>query len=173
MIFRASADGLLLIPATAQTPARQVRCAFGPAGVTAGEAKREGDGATPAGTWPMRRALHRADRGPAPRTALPLAEIAPDDGWCDDPADPAYNRPVKLPYPASAEAMWRQDGLYDIVVILGHNDDPPVPGKGSAIFLHCARPDYGPTQGCVALARADLEAVLALAAPGDALEVTA
>jgi L,D-peptidoglycan transpeptidase YkuD (ErfK/YbiS/YcfS/YnhG family) len=69
--------------------------------------------------------------------------------------------------------MWREDGLYDVVVVLGHNDDPPVPGMGSAIFLHCARPDFTPTQGCVALARADLEAVLALAGPGSAIEVQA
>ena len=98
-------------------------------------------------------------------------EIAPDDGWCDAPDDAAYNRPVKLPYPASAERMWRDDGLYDLVVVLGYNDDPPEAGRGSAIFLHLARPDYAPTQGCVALARPDLEAVLALAGPGSALEV--
>ena len=167
MIFRAWSDGRFQIGGVAQP----VRCALGPAGVIAAAGKREGDGATPLGTWPMRRVLFRPDRGPPPRTALPASPIAPDDGWCDAPDDPAYNRPVKLPYPASAEAMWRDDGLYDLVVILGHNDDPPVPGLGSAIFLHLARPDYAPTQGCVALARRDLEAVLALAGPGDVLEV--
>ncbi len=171
MIFTARADGRFSIPASGQTPAREVRCALGPAGVIPAPEKREGDGATPAGTWPMRRVLYRPDRGPAPRTALPLEAMTPDDGWCDAPADPAYNRPVKLPYPASAETMWREDGLYDIVVILGHNDSPPVQGMGSAIFLHCARPDYGPTEGCVALAKADLEAVLALAGPGSTLQV--
>ena len=67
--------------------------------------------------------------------------------------------------------MWREDELYDIVVILAHNDDPPVPGKGSAIFLHCAKPGYPPTEGCVALARADVEALLAVARPGDAVEI--
>jgi L,D-peptidoglycan transpeptidase YkuD (ErfK/YbiS/YcfS/YnhG family) len=94
-----------------------------------------------------------------------------EDGWCDDPADPAYNRHVRLPYPASAERLWRDDGIYDIVVVLGHNDDPPVAGLGSAIFLHIARPDYPPTQGCVAVAREDLEALLAAAEPGDAVEI--
>ena len=149
----------------------RMRCALGPAGVVAAADKREGDGATPLGVWPMRRVLYRPDRGEAPQTALPVAPIAPKDGWCDDPADPGYNRPVVLPYRASCEAMWRDDELYDLVVILGHNDDPPVAGLGSAIFLHCAKPDYPPTQGCVALARPDLLEVLRLARPGDALEI--
>ncbi len=150
---------------------RDVRCALGPAGVTAADEKREGDGATPLGAWPMLRVLYRPDRGAAPKTALPVEAIARYDGWCDDPADPAYNRPVKLPYPASCERMWREDELYDIVVVLAHNDDPPVPGLGSAIFLHCAKPGYPPTQGCVALARADLETLLEKAQPGEALEI--
>jgi L,D-peptidoglycan transpeptidase YkuD (ErfK/YbiS/YcfS/YnhG family) len=165
MIFTAFSDGFVQLGQT------EVRCAIGPAGVIPAEAKREGDGATPLGVWPMRRVLYRSDRGPAPVTGLPVAAIAEADGWCDGPADPAYNRPVTLPYPASAERMWRDDSLYDLVVVLGHNDDPPVPGMGSAIFLHCAKPGYPPTQGCVALARADLEALLALAKPGDALAV--
>ena len=119
----------------------------------------------------MRRVLYRPDRGAASVTGLPVDAIREQDGWCDAPGDAAYNQPVTLPYPASAELMWREDELYDIVVILGHNDDPAVPGMGSAIFLHCAKPNYPPTQGCVALARPDLEALLALAQPGDALAV--
>ena len=165
MIFRAGSDGRFHIGG------RAVPCALGPSGVVEAANKREGDGATPLGLWPLRRVLYRPDRGPPPRTALPTLPIAPDDGWCDDPGDPAYNRPVTLPYPASAERLWRDDGIYDLIVVLGHNDDPPVAGAGSAIFLHLARPGYPPTEGCVALARPDLEAVLALAAPGDALEV--
>jgi L,D-peptidoglycan transpeptidase YkuD (ErfK/YbiS/YcfS/YnhG family) len=152
---------------------RQVRCALGPTGVTAAAAKREGDGASPAGAWPLRRVLWRPDRRPAPKTALPARPLTPDDGWCDDPADPAYNRAVTLPYPASAERLWRDDGVYDVIVILGHNDDPVVPGAGSAIFLHLARRDYAPTQGCVALAASDLEDLLRVARPGDALVISA
>ena len=171
MIFRTRPGGRLLIPASNAGPAREVRCALGPAGVLAAGRKREGDGATPAGRWPMRRVLFRPDRGSAPRTSLPVQPLAPNDGWCDAPDDQNYNRPVKLPYPASAEAMWREDGLYDLVVVLGHNDDPPVPGLGSAIFLHCARPDFAPTQGCVALARSDLETVLGLAGAGSTLDI--
>jgi len=144
-------------------------CALGKGGVRPD--KREGDGATPTGRFPLRRALYRPDRGPAPATALPCAAIAPGDGWCDDPADPAYNRPVRLPHPARHERMWRDDALYDLVIVIGHNDDPPVAGLGSAVFVHLARPDWGPTEGCVALARADLLELLAAAAPGDSLVI--
>ncbi|MFV4733655.1 L,D-transpeptidase family protein [Mycobacterium tuberculosis] len=165
MIFTAFSDGMLAMGAD------EVKCALGPAGVTPAAEKREGDGATPLGVWPIRRVLYRPDRGGPPATRLPLQPIGENDGWCDAADDPAYNRPVTLPYPASAERMWREDGLYDLCVILGHNDDPPVAGMGSAIFLHCAHPDYRPTQGCVALARTDLEALLAMAEPGDALAV--
>jgi len=149
---------------------QEVRCALGRSGVIAAERKREGDGASPIGVWPLVRVLYRADRGRAPITGAPLAAMAPDDGWCDAPDDPAYNRPVRLPYPASCERMWRDDEVYDIVCVLGHND-PPRPWLGSAIFLHCARPDYRPTEGCIALARPDLEALLALAGPGAVIEI--
>lgn len=146
------------------------RCALGRSGVKPAADKREGDGASPAGVFAVRRVLYRPDRG-APVTRLPALPIAPDDGWCDDPGDLAYNRPVRRPYPASCEALWRDDGLYDRLVILGHNDDPPSAGLGSAIFLHIARPDYAPTEGCVALSAADMEALLAVATPGDELEI--
>jgi L,D-peptidoglycan transpeptidase YkuD (ErfK/YbiS/YcfS/YnhG family) len=150
---------------------RKARCALGKDGVLPAVDKREGDGASPAGVWPIRRVLYRPDKGPAPATALPVQPIAPDDGWCDAPDDRDYNRPIKLPHSASFERMWRDDGLYDLVVVLGHNDDPPAPQKGSCIFLHLARPDFAPTEGCVALTRADLEAFLALAKPGDTVEI--
>jgi L,D-peptidoglycan transpeptidase YkuD (ErfK/YbiS/YcfS/YnhG family) len=139
---------------------RTWRCAIGKGGVRPESEKREGDGATPTGMFPLRRVLYRPDRLARPETELPVRALAPDDGWCDDPADPNYNRPVKLPYPASHECLWRDDGIYDVIVVLGHNDDPPVAEMGSAIFLHVARPDYGPTQGCVALALPDLLEVL-------------
>jgi L,D-peptidoglycan transpeptidase YkuD (ErfK/YbiS/YcfS/YnhG family) len=132
-----------------------VRAAFGRGGIS--PAKREGDGATPAGVLPLRRVLYRADRLPRPRAAVPVEPIAPDDGWCDDPAHPDYNRMIRLPHPARHEEMWRRDGLYDLVGVLGWNDDPVRPGRGSAIFLHVARPDWAPTEGCVALALSDLQ----------------
>ncbi len=165
MIFTAMSDGRF------DLGGRTVRCALGKGGVKPAADKREGDGASPLGTWVMRRILYRPDRGPPPLTALPAQAIAPDDGWCDAAADPNYNRPVKLPYPASAEHLWREDHVYDLIVILAHNDDPVVPGMGSAIFMHIARDGYTGTEGCVALAREDLLAVLQVAKPGDAVAI--
>lgn len=133
--------------------------------------KREGDGFSPLGSWPLRQVFFRPDKGPPPRTTLPTRPISPPDGWCDDPADPAYNRLIQKPYAASHEDLWREDGVYDLIVELGHNDDPPVPGLGSAIFLHLARPGFTPTEGCVALERAALEDVLREAEPGAVLEI--
>jgi len=131
--------------------------------------KKEGDGATPIGSFSLRRVYCRADRVAKPQTGLPVRELLPDDGWCDDPSDPAYNRPVCLPYPASAEALFRQDHVYDLLVVLGHNDQPPIAGLGSAIFLHLARKTRTPTRGCVALCEPDLRAILRAASVGSSL----
>jgi L,D-peptidoglycan transpeptidase YkuD (ErfK/YbiS/YcfS/YnhG family) len=133
--------------------------ALGRGGVRAD--KQEGDGATPLGVLPLRRVLYRADRVAAPGSAVPLEPLAPDDGWCDDPGDARYNRMVRLPYQARCEKLWRPDGVYDVIGVLGWNDAPVVRGRGSAIFLHVARPDYAPTDGCIALALPDLRQVLA------------
>jgi len=141
------------------------RAAIGPAGIALKSG--EGDNITPRGCFALREIFYRADRVPAPRVSLPVRMIAQDDGWCDAPDDPNYNRPVKLPYAASAERMWRDDHLYDLVAVMGYNDDPVVPGKGSAIFLHLAKPGYLPTQGCVALAYDDLLAALEQLRPCD------
>ena len=138
---------------------QQWRCALGRAGVRT--PKQEGDGATPCGLLPLRRVLYRADRLPAPAASVPVEPIAPSDGWCDDPADPCYNQPVTTPHGGSHETLWRADGVYDLIGVLGWNDQPVRPGRGSAIFLHVARPDYPPTEGCIALALADLVALLA------------
>lgn len=135
-----------------------VCCALGSAGAVA--RKREGDQATPIGQWRMIGVLYRPDRVARPRTGLPLRALSRNDGWCDDSSDPNYNRPVTLPYPASAEALWRADHLYDVVVLLSHNWCPRVRGLGSAIFMHVARADYAPTKGCVALSRNDLMRLL-------------
>jgi len=147
------------------------RCAVGSGGVA--QKIREGDGITPVGTWPLRRIFYRPDRIVAPRCVLPVAPLRPDDGWCETPRDPDYNTLVRLPHRSSAETMWRDDHLYDIVVVVGYNDAPVVAGKGSAIFLHLARADYTPTAGCVALAMPDLLEALAQLAPNDRLIVAA
>lgn len=137
--------------------------------------KREGDGASPAGCFPLRRILYRPDRQAKPRSALPSQAITPEDGWCDAPHDPDYNRPVLLPHRASAERLWRADSLYDLIVVIGHNDDPPHPGSGSAIFLHlAARAEDGgpaPTEGCVSLFPEAMAALLDRLQPGDTLSL--
>ena len=140
-----------------------MRCAIGRNGV--GARKREGDGCTPLGRWPLRHACYRADKMPAPATRLPLQPTQPEDGWCDAPGDPSYNRPVTLPYAASHEEMWRPDELYDVVVVIGYNDDPVEPGLGSAIFLHICRSDYAGTAGCVAVPLEDMMTLLPLLGP--------
>ncbi len=154
---------------TAHLGGRSYPCALGRAGIR--DPKREGDGATPAGRFPLRRLLYRADRVAHIETRLPASRITERDGWCDDPADAAYNQPVTLPYPGRHERLWLDSHLYDLVVIIGHNDDPVVPGAGSAVFLHVARDDWGPTEGCVAFRRDDLLDLLGRLAPGDAVEI--
>lgn len=135
------------------------RAALGRTGTRA--LKREGDGGTPLGRFTVRQVLYRADRIPRPRTLLPLRAIREHDGWCDDPADRNYNRFVRLPSQRSAEGLKRADHLYDLVLVLGYNDVPRVRGKGSAIFVHLARPGFTPTEGCIALSRHDLTMLLA------------
>ena len=134
------------------------RCALGRTGVKA--MKREGDGATPRGTFEVRRAYYRPYAMRRVATGVALRPLNPAMGWCDAPGDRNYNREVRLPYPASAEKMWRDDRLYDLVIVLGHNDLPRVRGGGSAIFMHVARPGYPPTEGCIALRRDHLKLLL-------------
>jgi L,D-peptidoglycan transpeptidase YkuD (ErfK/YbiS/YcfS/YnhG family) len=133
---------------------RRWRCLIGAGG--AREDKVEGDAATPVGIFPLRRLYFRNDRLVLPRVQLPARPISEHDGWCDDPRSSAYNRLVRIPNQWSHERLWRDDGLYDLLVVVGYNDDPPEGEWGSAIFLHIAREDYAGTQGCVAFARNDL-----------------
>jgi L,D-peptidoglycan transpeptidase YkuD (ErfK/YbiS/YcfS/YnhG family) len=144
--------------------------AAGRAGVKAD--KREGDGATPAGTYPLVSILYRPDKVPAPRSQLPVRALTSTDGWVDEPADVNYNRPVSLPYPASAEEMWREDDLYDALVVIGYNMEPVISGAGSAIFLHVATPDFAPTAGCIAVKREVLLGLLPVLSPGSKITIT-
>ena len=128
---------------------QRFRAAHGRGGISG--QKHEGDGATPVGLLRLVRVLYRADRVKAPACTVPVEPIGPQDGWCDDVTDAAYNKPVRLPYPASHEALWREDHVYDVIGVLDWNLDPIVTGRGSAIFFHVATPDYAPTAGCVAL----------------------
>jgi L,D-peptidoglycan transpeptidase YkuD (ErfK/YbiS/YcfS/YnhG family) len=145
------------------------RCAIGRGGIAVKQ--REGDGITPLGAFPLREIFYRADRIGKPDLHLPLHAIGTHDGWCDAPDDANYNRLVTLPYSAGAEALWRDDHLYDLFAVLGYNDTPIVPGKGSAIFLHVAGADYSPTEGCVALSYRDALAALTQIWPGDKIVI--
>jgi L,D-peptidoglycan transpeptidase YkuD (ErfK/YbiS/YcfS/YnhG family) len=136
-----------------------IRAALGKGGVRV--EKQEGDGATPVGLLPLRRVFYRADRVPPPRCAVPVEPTAPNDGWCDDPSHRDYNQFVRLPHDARHEDLWRDDALYDIVGVLGWNDNPVIRHRGSAIFLHVALAGYAPTEGCVAVSRPDLQRLLA------------
>jgi L,D-peptidoglycan transpeptidase YkuD (ErfK/YbiS/YcfS/YnhG family) len=135
------------------------RCAVGRGGVRTD--KTEGDGATPVGCFALPLLLYRPDRVAPIPTALPVRPLRPQDGWCDDPAHAQYNQLIEQPFAASHESLWREDALYDVIIVIAYNMSPVVPGKGSAIFLHSARPDFTPTDGCIALTRTDLLAVAA------------
>jgi L,D-peptidoglycan transpeptidase YkuD (ErfK/YbiS/YcfS/YnhG family) len=144
-------------------------CALGRSGIT--RDKHEGDGATPAGAHRLVGVLYRPDKVLRPATRLMAVPIRREDGWCDDPGDRRYNRPVRLPYTASHERLWRDDRLYDVVVILDYNLGQPVPGRGSAIFLHLAGPGFAPTAGCVAVGLEAMRRLLAMAVPYTLLRI--
>lgn len=133
-------------------------CALGKGGIS--DEKIEGDGVTPVGRFPLRHILYRPDRIEKPICNMPVYATEQDNGWCDAPDHPDYNRFVHLPHPARCESLWREDRVYDLIVVIGYNDDPIQSGKGSAIFMHVARPDFEPTEGCIALKLDDLKFVV-------------
>jgi L,D-peptidoglycan transpeptidase YkuD (ErfK/YbiS/YcfS/YnhG family) len=146
------------------------RVALGKGGVAA--LKREGDGATPLGRFPIRQVLYRADRMARPRTQFPVRAYHADDGWCEDANDPNYNRLVKLSPRYQGDRLTRDDHLYDLIIVLGYNDRPRVRGRGSAIFVHLARSGYTPTAGCIGLSKHDLLMLLAHVRRGSVLLIT-
>lgn len=143
--------------------------ALGRTGIRAG--KREGDGGTPRGRFRLLRLWYRADRLPRPRSLLPLRRIRKEDGWCEDPRDRNYNRPVKLSPSSGADRLWRDDHLYDLIIELDHNTRPRIPYRGSAVFIHFARKGFSPTAGCVALKRGDLQKLLPMLARDCRIEI--
>ncbi len=148
----------------------EFQCSIGEGKIT--EKKFEGDLCTPAGRWPLRRVFYREDRLLKPDTSLETLPVSKNMGWSDDPRDDRrYNTLIKTPYSFSHEKLWRSDSLYDIVVELGYNDSPPILGRGSAIFMHLARPNFEPTAGCVALKKSDLLSLLSLVSHGDLLNI--
>jgi L,D-peptidoglycan transpeptidase YkuD (ErfK/YbiS/YcfS/YnhG family) len=119
----------------------------------------------------MRRVLIRPDRVGSLATGLPVSRVRPEDGWCDAPEDRNYNRPVTLPYPESHERLWRDDHLYDVVVVLSHNERPRQRYRGSAVFIHIADPQRKPTAGCIAVSLSDMRKLLALCGPCTVLKI--
>ncbi len=141
---------------------KEYRCALGKGGVRID--KQEGDGATPIGCFPIRKVYYRPDKFERPpKTVFPTQALTKDDGWSDDVNLPEYNTHVKIPYNGSHEKLWRDDNLYDVIVVLGYNDNPTISGKGSAIFMHVAGEGYTPTEGCIALSKEDLLEILEVA----------
>lgn len=165
IIFTATADGAF------SGGGIDCVCALGRGGVIDAPKKREGDGASPAGLWRMKRLFYRPDRLSRPQTKLAVVPLSSRDGWCDAPEHPLYNRPVVLPFEASHEKLWRDDHVYDLIVELSHNDDPIVPHLGSAVFMHLAHDDFRPTEGCVAVSKADMLSVLQLATDASRIEI--
>lgn len=158
--------------------ALQWPCVIGKGGWCAAAEKREGDGCTPLGQWPVRGALLRPGRvDMSEMLHIPWRWTRANDGWSDDPADPQYNRPVLLPHDFSAEVLQRDDHAYDVIVVLGHNDAPPVPGRGSAIFFHIWNPGPDgapkPTEGCVAIDGEAMRGLLPLLRPGMMMDIIA
>ena len=151
---------------------RQLRmpCALGRAGTSI--FKREGDGATPVAGMALLSCYVRSGRLPGVRPVLPTIRSRPDSGWCDAPTHPAYNRPVRLPFPASCETLQRADRLYDLVVVLDWNITRRGRGRGSAIFLHIARQGFAPTEGCVAVSPTDMRRLVPFLRKGVRLTVS-
>ncbi|MCO6188106.1 L,D-transpeptidase [Rhizobium sp. L1K21] len=136
----------------------RIRAALGRSGIAT--RKREGDGKTPVGSMALLYGYWRRDRGPKPVTLLDMHPLGTGDLWCDASTHPAYNRFVRAPFKASHETMMREDGLYDICIVLDWNIRARRRGGGSAIFLHVARPGYKPTEGCIAISRRDMHRLL-------------
>jgi L,D-peptidoglycan transpeptidase YkuD (ErfK/YbiS/YcfS/YnhG family) len=140
-----------------------VPVALGRAGVKAN--KREGDGGTPRGGFRPLRLWWRPDRLPRPPTLLPARRIGRADAWSEDPADRRYNRPVRRSANEPGDRLWRDDGLYDLFIEIDHNTRPRIAGRGSAVFVHIARPGLSPTAGCIALKSRDLRVLLGRIGP--------
>ncbi|MBX9806077.1 MAG: L,D-transpeptidase family protein [Alphaproteobacteria bacterium] len=161
----------LTSPTTLERDGKIFDCRTGRGGIRA--TKVEGDGATPIGIFPLRQVFYRPDRIRPFACDLPMVSLTPIDGWCDDPTDPLYNQLIKTPYAGNHEILWREDHVYDILIVIGYNDDPVIAPKGSAIFIHLLNDDQTPTAGCIALARGDLIELLGDITPSTQLVVPA
>ena len=131
------------------TETEALKCSIGLGGLT--KKKLEGDHCTPVGEFKFNKIYYRSDKLGKIDFLIPSAVISSNDGWCDDPTSEFYNQLIKFPFTASAEKLYRNDDLYDIICVIDYNTQPILPGKGSAIFLHVCKNDFTPTEGCVAV----------------------
>lgn len=144
---------------------QEYMCSVGKNGIAHSSIKTEGDQKTPSGFFHLREIFYRADRISLDESTiqLPIKQLSITDGWCDDPKHPDYNKFVNLRIfdnKISHENLWREDNIYDIIVVVGYNDVNIIPGKGSAIFIHIARNRYNGTAGCIAFSKKDLMEIL-------------
>ena len=133
---------------------RQIRCAIGLNGLT--KNKQEGDLCTPIGIYQFDKIYYRADRLGSMKFIIDSSVINKNDGWCDDQKNDLYNQYTQFPFQDSAEHLYRDDHIYDIICVLNYNTSPVIPGRGSAIFLHIAKPDFTGTKGCIAIEKETL-----------------
>jgi L,D-peptidoglycan transpeptidase YkuD (ErfK/YbiS/YcfS/YnhG family) len=148
---------------------RTIPVALGRSGIKAN--KFEGDGATPRGRFRLVRLWWRGDRLARPRTRLPVRPITANDGWCEDPRDRNYNRRVAVPDGSPADRLARADALYDLIIELSHNTRPRIANRGSAVFIHIARPGFAPTAGCVALTKPELRRLIEHLGPDTIIDI--
>lgn len=150
-------------------------CSLGKNGVISSDLKMEGDGFTPSGSFPLRRAFYREDKI-ADTSFIPsflnAEAIKVNYGWCDESYDELYNQFIHLPYNASHERLWLDESsFYDLFAVIGYNDDPIVPNAGSAIFFHVTE-SFSSTAGCVAMKLSDLQWVIERIEPNTLITIS-
>ena len=134
----------------------QLKASIGKNGTILADDKVEGDLKTPKGRYCVTHGFYRPDKIKCPKSVIPFTPIEPHFGWCDASSHPFYNQKILKPFDASHEDLWRDDDVYDLILVTDHNTNPIVPGKGSAVFIHIARNNFEPTAGCLALLVQDL-----------------
>ena len=136
----------------------KIRCAVGKRGV--GKKKKEGDFITPLGNYRIKKVFFRKDRLKNLKTKIQKFEINKNMGWCNDPLSSSYNKLIKYPFNFSSEKLYRNDNIYDIIIVINYNINPIIKNKGSAIFIHIAKKNYKKTEGCVAIKKRDMKKLL-------------
>ena len=130
------------------------RCSLGINGIK--NKKKEGDGITPKGIFKLKKIYYRNDKVKNIVTKVKKIKITKDMGWCDDPKSKYYNKLIRLPSKFGHEKLYRKDDIYNLIIVLDYNMNPVTKNKGSAIFIHLAKKNYKPTQGCMGLKQNDL-----------------